>query len=210
LLEQIEANLGSGIDPQETGFTSPPSAFPNAGPNWLQIAVTSTTGAAGVKPYWKAQLLAGAYESEAPTASAPTAGGFSIASTGDMKAGDTGSGSVFGPTISTEPSSADASQITSVVKAALARVGLSLTSLSFVQPYRDFAPVVVAQTADPAGWVAKYGVGETAVFGGTSYEGTYLEVDDTNGSPVTIVASAMRVGQATTWVRPDLEPFTNP
>lgn len=85
--------------------------------------------------------------------------------------------------------------------------GLTVQAIRFEKP-DGLAPVVVAETADPAGFVKKYVIAPNSMMltRRSAYDGSMLEVVDSTGSPVALTAFSTRDQANYFWTRPDLVP----
>jgi hypothetical protein len=70
---------------------------------------------------------------------------------------------------------------------------------------------VTARSSDIASWGAKFGNDATSrVFGDINgYEGTYLEVDDSQGRPQFVSAYAARAAHGSGWISRAVQPSDN-
>ncbi len=93
------------------------------------------------------------------------------------------------------------------LRSGMASVGLKVEQMNFEVPMQA-APVIIATTADPAGFVAAAQSKETFTQMLGDYrnlEGWYIEVRDSQGWPVWISAVANRTGVGIGWTRPDFD-----
>jgi hypothetical protein len=197
----LDAKLGA----TPTGFKDRPSL------TWLYILLPEDATSDDVRAYWSALLLAGAYQDEASAQGAARLAGFSVLRLSDDGSVTDASGD--SSVIDDPPSHAHTKlsdvQIRNSVNAALAHIGLVPVTTTFETP-GSLAPVVVAETGDPAGFVKEHRYPAPDVFGDLgSYVGTYIEVVDTEGSPVLMSGHSPGTGQGVGWVRPDLDPGGN-
>lgn len=87
-------------------------------------------------------------------------------------------------------------------------LGFSSPSVTTVRGIQD-ALMITVVSANPAQAVSSLRASGDALVGflgeaPTNYEGVYLEIDDSSGSPAYIEATAPRDGSGTAWARPDL------
>lgn len=152
-------------------------------------------GPATIKAQWMAYLVAGSFRDESAQSTAlPPVGGVILDGYGVQVIG----GSDHSPITITAP-------IDQTILTKLKAIGLTPISISDAQPETGIAPVVSAQTSEPATFVAHNAAPWTDVFGDLNhYEGTYLEVDDTQGQPVIIAAYASRAAHGVGRIRPGL------
>jgi hypothetical protein len=182
------------------------------GDPFLYITVKADgDGPAAVRPYWEAELLGGALLDELhshghrPLSSVQIAVRLPDGTTREVGGG-------IGNVVSGQQfSTASDQSIADRIRSGAAAAGLTVRSIKFVHPLQA-APVVVLQTTDVAGFAERSYQTQTfeQILGDfTNYEGWYLEVDDTDGAPVTIVTGVGRLGTGQRWVRPGLPTIDN-
>jgi hypothetical protein len=210
VLAQVRApNLVSAaFVPPGTPVTDEPGAKTDQTSNVLSMTVDTDGSIAGsIRSTWIAQMVAGviadqlAAEGDGPLASIRLVGKLPNGSAVDLGSGI--GNVVTGQRFSNQSQNAIARQL----RAKADRLGLRVLSISFVQP-KQAAPALVLETTNPAAFVKSLESPDTwtALLGKhRNYEGWYLEVRDTNGSPVVISSSAHRAGVAQSWTRPDLD-----
>ena len=179
--------------------SSGPDAFATQADSWLQFSIPTGRGPGTIKAQWMAFLVAGSFRDESAQSTAlPAVGGAILRGYGAQLIG----GSDHPPITVTAP-------IDQIIASRLTAIGLTSTSITDAKPELGVAPIVITQTSDPASFVAAHPEPWGEVFGDlNTYEGTYLEVDDTTGSPVIVGAYASRAAHGVEWVRPGLRSFT--
>lgn len=193
---------------------NPPADLPAFTQPWVHLTIQAPDeGLNSILPMWHANLLVGDLREEmhALDPSNPLFGEAIdlVANTGktvatvDTNIGDIAYGQVF--------SDASDLAIESSIRAAAATAGLSVKSITIFHGL-DPAPAVVVATKDPADFLQDADASQNAIFGGSpmTYEGVYLEVVDTSGSPVLVTSSSFRTGIGGSWIRPGLHPSTGP
>ncbi len=213
LLQQIMARVDSGAFAGAT-VADPPAGFDqfkNGAVSWITLTGPASTeqGPEAVKPLWESMLVAGAYRDLSAGQGVTPDAGFSTAFVNpDGSPSDYGGNQfVLGPTPDEAPADYSQDQMTQLITQNVAKLGVTLTSINYVQP-NQYAPLVVLTTDDPAGFVkADYSLNR--VFGDVGkYEGVYVEVDDSAGDPAVIIGVSNRIGETTRWIRSDLAPAT--
>ncbi len=219
LLQAILARLGSssvvsatiagpptGYIPTEDPSSPPPPAFATG--KWAYFTVTTPDDAQGsIRPVWEAQLVAGALRDEMHAHGLVSLYSDQVdvkLPDGSVVTGEHGGlgNTVFGQVFSTTTPASIAADIAQRV----ANAGLTLVSVRVLTPEQS-APMVVVRSNDPAGFVKNEYTMLRQIFGNpTTYEGIYLEAQDSAGSPFFIVASSFRTATGQTWYRPDLDP----
>jgi hypothetical protein len=163
-----------------------------------------------VRPVWEANLVIAALRDEVhATGASDDVIGSQIS--GELPSGEVlpniggGIGDVvFGQAFS----AASPAQVQSAIRRNAAALKLRIESIDVLTPLQA-APAVVASTSDLAGVVSNPDGVINALFGGiATYEGEYLELRDSSGSPFFIQASAFRTGVGQRWFRKDVDPRT--
>jgi len=196
--------------------TEDPNAVPPPGAldgPWAHLRVlVPDAGVGSMLPLWQADLLVGDLREEMhiANASSPLFGeaitlvtpSGSVANTINTNIGDIAYGQQF--------SDASDAAIRSSVERGAAAAGVSLKSITVLNGLNP-APRVVVAAANPAQYVSNADMEEHTIFHDPrTYEGVYLEVDDSSGDPVLISWSSFRTGIGQTWIRPDLAGSPNP
>ena len=195
-VESILTGLGSNNQISEIKITaSGPSDFATSSDSWVDFTIPTGRGPETIRAQWMAFLVAGAFrDMSAQSSTLPPVGGVILDGYGAQIIG----GSDHPAITVTAPND-------QTIDSNLQAIGLSPVSISHAQPDSGIAPIVIAQTSDPASFVAKHPNPWADVFGDVNlYEGTYLEVDDPQGQPVLIGAYASRAAHGVSWIRPDL------
>ena len=197
----------AGWSPSEAG--SPPRPNPNG--LWIDGTVpVQALGAPAVRPVWEANLVIAALRDEVHAAGASDdVIGSQIS--GELPSGELlpniggGIGDVaFGQAFS----AASPAQVQGDIRRNAAALKLRIESIDVLTPLQA-APAVVASTRDVDGVVSNPDAVINALFGGiATYEGEYLELRDSSGSPFFIQASAFRTGVGQRWFRKDVDPHT--
>src|SRR5207248_2129602 len=134
----------------------------------------------------------GAYSALAPAQGLQTVGGITVVGRSDA---------VF-ENPQPNPTQSDPSALAAKLSANLSQIGLTPVSIQFVKP-DDYAPIVVATTKDPAGFLRDHPNFTFDVFGDLdNWEGVYFEIDDASGNPVWQSGSSSRTGVGTSWADP--------
>lgn len=201
LIQSIIDGLG------KPGFTavnvgSPPgdTGLPQSD-QWITINVPSLAQASDLLDQWKAQLLAGDYRQESPAYGLADDDGVSIVADDKNPGGSTMV--IDTPRGIAIPDRSDA-EINALIQAGASSLGLKVVSTDVLRPFKA-APVVVLSTDDPVAFVKGAPSIETLFQGSLSgFEGTFVEVLDSSGSPVLINTWATRTGEGSVWIRPDL------
>ena len=187
---------GMNTDLTNAAIVQPPAGMvANPGTEWLSVTVPTTLSPPDhVKATWEAMPIAGAYNARASSADVEPLAGWTISDpTGSSQDTFNEVADVTAPGRST-------SAIDTLIRSNLATVGLRPLSITFEQPDGP-APVVVAQTTDPAGFMA---AGHTTqdIFGTLNYPGTYLQVIDMSGNTVFAARLSTYTHGGTSWTQP--------
>ncbi|HVN62430.1 MAG TPA: hypothetical protein VMT59_14315 [Gaiellaceae bacterium] len=170
------------------------------------LNVQSTQGPDITQALWEGDMLVGAVADEY------AAGGFgqiitanATLVTPDGQRDPIGGG--VGKVVRDQSFNAIPANIESTVTSAAKGIGLGSVRVETITGLQD-AIVIHAVSNTPASTVATLlqRGGTAALLGqaSTNFEGTYLEIDDTAGSPVYIAATAPRDGSGTEWTDPSL------
>jgi hypothetical protein len=194
------------FEPTDGSVPTPPDFL--AG-QWLHTAVTAgSDGPEAVRSFWEADLVAGALRDAMHNyGNTPL-----YASEIDLQLPDgtvmTGASGGIGDVAYDQEFTGDvtADGLNHDILSVLVDAGLTIKSVAIINADQS-APAIVAETSDPAGFVAKADPTLVAAYGvPPRYEGYYLEVDDEAGAPVFIQSTSFRTGVGRRWVRPDLDP----
>jgi hypothetical protein len=220
LLRAIVARYGGhAVTAQEVTIGGPPEGWrpmeagspsrPIPPGLWIDGTVpVQALGAPAVRPVWEANLVIAALRDEVHAAGASDdVIGSQIS--GELPSGEVvpniggGIGNiVFGQAFSP----VSPAQVQSDIRRNAAALKLRIKSLEVLTPLQA-APVVVASTQDVAGVLSNPDRIINTLFGGiATYEGEYLELRDSSGSPFFIQASAFRTGVGQRWYRKDVDP----
>jgi hypothetical protein len=185
-----------------------PTTASNAGGETAVMTVDAAgPGAPAIRATWEAELVAGALRDVAAEKGLGALDNFEISlrlPDGTVTPDDSG----FGNVVRSQRFEASPALIERRIRSGLADVGLSPVSISFVSVLQP-APVVIAQTNDPAAVVEASHDARwwTKMLGNyDNYEGFYIELRDASGDPFSISTVAHRAGSSSGWIRPDLNP----
>jgi hypothetical protein len=197
-----------GWKPTEDGTTAAPPAG-----LWVYITVpASGLGAPAVRPVWEANLVVAALRDEVhATAGSPDVVGSQVSAELPSGVVEPNVGGGVGDVMYDQAfSPATPGDITHELRARAAQMDLRIRSIDVLRPLQA-APAVVATTSNPEGFIQVADGKIDQLFGGlAAYEGEYLEVRDSSGSPIFIQASSFRTGVGQRWIRPDLDPRKPP
>jgi hypothetical protein len=203
--------VGVGAVPQAVytdDTTAPvPEKFVNG--RWARLSVRApATDGSHVEPEWEAYILAGAARELMHEAAAGDLVGMDVILrlpggkeiSQDFVAGDIAFGQQY--------VSGTNDDVIAAVRQSASEAGLKILSVRVLHPMGP-APVVIAETADPAEFVRNAGTLSARLFrrGGIPYEGYYLEVRDAtskSADPLLIHAEALRLGLGMGGFREDL------
>jgi hypothetical protein len=204
LIDKILAEMGTKLT--DASVAKAPAGAPPG--EWLSATYPSYSGLASkIRLGWEIQLLAGAYNAEAPGAGLAQLSG--IAEIDPKEQVKDSNGTTNPETIagvfayrSVDPTGESDSSIVSAITANVEHLGLSPVSVS-VEHADGPAPVVVVQADDPAAFLS-VGHTYTDVFGDGRFIGSYLEVEDSSGKPVAAVGNSARTQGGNSWSDPSL------
>jgi hypothetical protein len=212
------AKVQAGLDPV---FSKLSVGAPPAGPqstkagSWLYATVRASSSQNGtyLPELWQAQLAQGALDDELRSSntsntSSVISGSTILLDTGDGSAptdlgggaGDIAAGQVFGA----QAEELSDAAIVASVKASLAAFPLTNVGVRVLHPLGP-AVMVTATVSDPSKLAGAWGEISSAVKANGEYEGTYVQINGPDGSPLARSASAMRIGAGTVWFAPGMD-----
>jgi len=187
-------------------ISRPEGTTATAGQLHLDLSATTLDGGGWIRSFWEGSLLQGAVADELATGldtSTGVSGGTFVIHLpdGTSKELGAGAGKVRTRQIFSRLDASGHEQASSNITAVLASFGLGSISTTFIT-YRDDAVAIVAQVPT-GGSLHDFDSLRLALTGTPAqYEGVYLEVRDSSGSPIAISATAFRTGAGTLWVDP--------
>lgn len=195
LLHHLRENLHTTLI-TDARLGGPPDGYGQNG-RWLYVRVAHTRGPEATLADFYALLLAGAYGRSAPSDKLPAPGGLvyygahtrGVAWRAHLQIG-AGSG---GPT--------DVATLRSQIRLGLATAGLIPVSIRFARPLDSLVPIVVARTHHP-GRINPPTLPDEVFGSEAGLEGTYLEIVDQSGRPITASAAESSLGVSITWTEP--------
>jgi hypothetical protein len=218
LVESIESGFSqSKIEAVTFGNPPPEYTGQTTGP-WMYIQVPSVSGADSILGSWEANLLAAAYAAQARLVGLTPETGVFVGSSAtcptdpDSRSCDASGGPISEIPVGTttpvafDPTSASAASVRAMIQSGLGRTGLKLKSISIYTVDGHPAPVVVAESDHPVAVVA-HPPTDAAVFGAEPnyFEGTYLELEDSQGTPVLVQGFASRMGSGVGYIEPKFQ-----
>lgn len=202
---------------ESVSFDDPPS--PKYRPGlWMYVTMRGTTVSDGnyLPTLWQAELAQGAiadHLSAGVTNLADVIEGSTILlDTGDGAApreigggaGDVAAGQIFGA----QSSQASDATISTHVKSALEGVGLSPQEVRVLHPL-GAAVYIRASIDDPSKIQGQFDSILNSVQAGGEYEGIYLEIEASDGTPLVRSANAYRIGAGSVWFAPGNDELLN-
>lgn len=176
---------------------------------YMTVRADAAHGPLTIRPIWEADLAVGAARDDVAVNGTGTIenASYALALPDGTVLAEAGGG--MGNVVAGQRFSAEnAARVRPEIAERVATADLRLVELD-IRSGMQLAPAVVATTSDPAGFVRRAAETVTAIFGAPgAYEGVYLEVRDTAGSPVFVEAASFRTGHGQRWIRPDLDERT--
>jgi hypothetical protein len=178
---------------------------------WVYVtAAAPTRGPAGVRAFWDALLVAGAFRDESHARQLPPVLGKTI----EVRFAD-GTTDEGGETIISQPPEhaireTTDEELTAMVTSAVAGDGVSVDSVEIVRPLEN-AVLVTITVEDAKAFIERrdevlYRLGEQIAQGDAPRaEGLYVQVVDSSGAPVTASGYSVRTGEGVGWIQPELD-----
>jgi len=195
----------------QIAIVSPPEDFEPQDAGWLQIDVSASNQADGVRGFWQALMVAGAFRDESANRRLPYVAGKSITvKTPDGSVLDEGSSLIEQPLGHAVAPASDAN-LTGMLRAAAIRAKVKFEGVSFAHPLGRPAVELVVTTNDPSGFVQDRPAKLSQLLGSLydpahpQTEGAYVEVRDSSGGVVTISAFSVRTGEGLGYTKPALQ-----
>jgi hypothetical protein len=206
-LDRILNGITPGFILRASVGDPPLLADPKDNQSWLSfdLRTPSSDPVATIRAQWQASLVAGAYR-QLTREGTVLAEGYSIRNylpNGNVAEQDEGGDIRFPDQLYDTVADISRQQAHDEISRAVEDSGMQLVSFEVESPLQ-IAPVVIVQTTD-AQTVVDDGVDLGAIFGDPfRYEGVYVEIIDSAGSPVAICGVASRMQQSICWQDPKL------
>lgn len=174
----------------------------------LDVSAGNFDKGGAIRAFWEGSLLQGAIAEDLATGSdtstGVSSGVFAVhLQDGTVKELAAGAGKVVAGQVFARLDGAGQQRVSGEIVAVAASFGLRVASTKFVS-YRDDAVAIVAEVR-PGGSLRDFESLRVALTGSPArYEGVYLEVRDSSGTPIAISATAFRSGAGVLWVDPAL------
>jgi hypothetical protein len=195
----------------EIAFVSPPKDFEPQNASWLQFDVSALDQADGVRGFWQALMVVGAFRDESASRGLPYVAGKTITvRTPDGSVLDEGSSLIEQPLGHDVTWASDAS-LTAMLRSGATRAGVRVRGISFAHPLGRPGAELVVTTTDPIAFIRSRQTRLRELLGPfydpahPQADGVYLEVLDSSRRVVTISAYSVRTGEGVGYTRPDLQ-----
>jgi hypothetical protein len=210
LLREVLAGL-SNSQLSEIAFVSPPEDFEPQDATWLQFDVSAASQPEGVRGFWQALLVAGAFRDESANRRLPYVAGKTITVRGpDGSVLDEGQSLIEQP-LGHDVTPASDATLTGILRSGATRAKVRVRGISFAHPLGRAGAEVVVTTADANAFVRNRQTKLLDLLGPLydpahpQADGVYLEVLDSSGNVVTISAYSVRTGEGLGYTRPELQ-----
>jgi hypothetical protein len=204
-LDSALSNEFQGTKIESATFGNPPTNVPDQGGLWLDVTVSADDATTGASlGDWEAAMLVGQLRDELKASGLTAVEGYSLTialPNGDKQAlGGAAPGNIaYGQTFVNLPPDT----ITQMLQADAAAVGAKIQSVTYL-PTLDPAPIITLSTADPTAFAQTH-TSLGAIFQDSGpFEGYYVELDNSAGSPVEIGTASFRSGVGSSWYAPGL------
>ncbi len=194
----------------DASASRPPEGWDGQGP-WLNVGTNAMRWATGVRQHYETMLLVASYVHEAESRGMERPSGYTYYRSSDASCDpdpnadrcEGGQSRIPDQALPSLASTRTIEGLKDEMSWRLKKIGLYPVRITAYQTPMGTAPVVVARTADPTGFLNHHASASLELFG-NSYDSIFYEVIDANGEPIRAVARSATLGSTYSFVPPDL------